>query len=144
VAVVILITNGGRVQASYGGGEYIEVSFGTSESSTDVIKDFAGLCLNLPLLICAQQEELLAKINRMLSSAQSSWGADTSTSPGGNGVLNRLRWSHDPIRRGAFDQLRCRGNAPRPITPRRKCSRADCQECVRNSGHGTPLFRTSE
>ena len=40
MAVVILITNGGRVQASYRGGEYIEVSFGTSETPTDVINVF--------------------------------------------------------------------------------------------------------
>ena len=40
MAVVILITNGGRVQATYRGGEYIEVAFGTSEHPTEVINVF--------------------------------------------------------------------------------------------------------
>jgi hypothetical protein len=40
VAVVILITNGGRVQASYSGGEYIEVAFGSAHNPTDVINVF--------------------------------------------------------------------------------------------------------
>lgn len=40
MAVVILITNAGRVQASYKGGEYIEVAFGESQRATDVINVF--------------------------------------------------------------------------------------------------------
>ena len=40
MAVVILITSGGRVQASYRGREYVEVSFGTSEKISDVINVF--------------------------------------------------------------------------------------------------------
>ena len=40
MAVVILITNGGRIQASYRGREYVEVSFGTSDTPTDVINVF--------------------------------------------------------------------------------------------------------
>lgn len=40
MAVVILITNAGRVQASYRGGEYIEVAFGQSDTPTDVINVF--------------------------------------------------------------------------------------------------------
>jgi hypothetical protein len=40
VAIVILITSGGRVQASYRGREYVEVSFGTSEKVSDVINVF--------------------------------------------------------------------------------------------------------
>lgn len=40
MAVVILITNGGRVRASYRGGEYIEVAFGQTDTPTDVINVF--------------------------------------------------------------------------------------------------------
>jgi hypothetical protein len=40
VAVVVLITNGGRVQASYRGREYIEVAWGRSDAPTDVINVF--------------------------------------------------------------------------------------------------------
>lgn len=40
MASVILITSGGRVQASYRGREYVEVSFGTSEKISDVINVF--------------------------------------------------------------------------------------------------------
>lgn len=40
MAVVLLITNGGRVRASYRGGEYIEIAFGTSETPNDVINVF--------------------------------------------------------------------------------------------------------
>jgi hypothetical protein len=40
MAVVILITNGGRVQASYKGGEYIEVAFGENQRARDVINVF--------------------------------------------------------------------------------------------------------
>lgn len=40
MAVVILITNGGRVQASYRSREYIEVAWGQSDTPTDVINVF--------------------------------------------------------------------------------------------------------
>lgn len=40
MSVVILITNAGRVRASYRGGEYIEVAFGRTDTPTDVISVF--------------------------------------------------------------------------------------------------------
>ena len=44
MAAVLLITNGGRVRATYKGGAYIEIAFGTSECPTDVINvyDYAA------------------------------------------------------------------------------------------------------
>ncbi len=40
MAIVLLITNAGRVTASYKGREYIQIAYGTSETATDVINVF--------------------------------------------------------------------------------------------------------
>lgn len=61
MAVVILITNGGKVQAVYKGGAYIDIAFGEGEHSTEVINvyDYAAGKSTIPATAKAVERELV-------------------------------------------------------------------------------------
>jgi hypothetical protein len=61
MAVVILTTNGGKVQAVYNGGAYIDITFGEREHATEVINvyDYAEGKSNIPTTAKAVERELI-------------------------------------------------------------------------------------
>ena len=61
MAVVILITNGGKVQAVYTGGAYIDITFGEREHATEVINvyDYAAGKSTIPTTAKAVERELV-------------------------------------------------------------------------------------